>query len=238
MGVFAKLFGRNRDALIADLGDADNKTREAAAEGLRKNPDPRAYEALIAALDDPYDMVRRFAAGALGKLGDARAVPRLVEQAKTHEDSGSRSTATAALGDIGDPSALEPLIGLLSDSNATVRACAADSLGKLGDGRAVAPLLACLRDSQYGVRGRSIEALGAIGDSAAVEPLADYYWSTEGDRRVMARDAWERALQRWREQTNVDELVAFLKMDTSGEPIVKSIATSLGLIGKRAGARR
>lgn len=218
-------------ALIRDLGSDSPDVRERAADQLYEHPDRRATDALIAVLSDSRDMVRRKAALALGKIGDAKAVPALTQQALTHEDSGSRSTATAALGDIGDATAVEPLLQLLQDGNDTVRAMAAQSLGKIGDARATGALLGRLEDRTYGVRGRAIEALAAIGDPASVEPLARYYWKTEGDRRRMAKDAWDDALRAWSERGDVKPLRLFIAEDTSGEPIVKSIEKALGSVG-------
>lgn len=228
------------DALIRDLQSESNETRYQAADRLYEHPDARAVDALIAALSDSYDMVRRTAALALGAIGDPRAAPHLIQQALTHEDNGSRSTATAALGSIGDVSAVEPLIGLLEDADATVRAMAAQSLGKLGDTRATEPLLTRLGDRMYGVRGQTIEALAAIADPACVEPLAQYYWATEGDRRVMARDAWTDALQAWTERGDLRPLRQFLELDVSDEPIVKSILKALKSVesGQKRGAKK
>jgi HEAT repeat protein len=175
--------------------------------------------------------VRRTSALALGRIGDPKAVPALTQQALTNEDSGSRSTATAALGDIGDAAAVEPLLQLLEDGNDTVRAMAAQSLGKIGDARATGALLGRLTDRTYGVRGRAIEALAGIGDPAAVEPLARYYWQTEGDRRRMAKSAWDDALRAWSERGDVKLLRLFIAADTSGEPIVKSIEKALSSVG-------
>lgn len=213
--------------LIQDLQSDDPHTRYEAAKDLGDKADPKAVDPLIAALDDSFDLSRRFAARALGSIGDARAAPALIKQATTHEDPGSRSTAAAALGDLGDVSAVDALIGALSDDNATVRAMGAQSLGNLRDRRATAPLLERLHDSEYGVRGETIEALGKIGDPDAVEPLADYYWETEGDRRFVAKDVWELACAAWKDRGELKEMVLFLKMDTTDEPIVKSITGAL-----------
>jgi HEAT repeat protein len=220
------------DKLIKQLGSEDKYVRQEAAQALSRKPHRKALDALIAALQDDHDMVRRFAAGALGEIGDPAAVPALLEQAQNNPDSGSRSTASAALGSIlgtagGGEDALEVLLKMVDDDDATVRAMAAQSLGKLGDRRATPALLKLLTDSQYGVRGRAIEALADIGDPDAVEPLAAYYWQTEGDRRTMAEDAWRDALRAWRDRQDPDELILFLRMDTINEPIIRSIQRAL-----------
>jgi hypothetical protein len=104
-----------------------------------------------------------------------------------------------------------------------VRLNAAMALGKLRDSLAVAPLAKCLHDSQYGVRGTAIEALGRIGDPEAVLPLIQYYRETEGHRRFVKKETWDSMVQRWRERGDLRELILFLKLDVTKEPIVKSI---------------
>jgi len=227
-----KMDGRT---FVQDLQSADPSIREKAAEALIAKPCEGTVDALIVALDDSRDMVRRYSALALGAARATNAVARLVQQATTHEDLGSRCTAIAALGDIGDPIAVEPLLGLLSHRDADIRRLAAKALGVFGDRRAVTPLLACLRDQKYGVRGTAIEALGAIGDPSAVQPIAEYYWDTEGDRRSFARAAWEAALRDWKENQNLSGLISIIKLDNQPERIIRSIAESLEAIERKIG---
>jgi len=55
--------------------------------------------------------------------------------------------AASGLGDLGDASAVEPLLELfqrLSDNREEAKARVADALGKLGDKRAIAPIAASL----------------------------------------------------------------------------------------------
>ena len=82
-----------------------------------------------------------------------------------------RRDAAEALGEIGDPDAVEPLIGVLRDDNPSVRMSAAEALGQIGDVRAVEHLLAALKSPAVEVRKSAAEALGQIGDVRAVEPL-------------------------------------------------------------------
>jgi len=51
-----------------------------------------------------------------------------------------REAAVVALGELGDPSAVDPLAQSLYDEDTYVRAAAAKALGEIGDQRAVAPL--------------------------------------------------------------------------------------------------
>jgi HEAT repeat protein len=56
------------------------------------------------------------------------------------DDESSRWKAAEALGRLGDPEAVEELIGTLWDDDARVRRKAAWALGQIGDRRAYAPL--------------------------------------------------------------------------------------------------
>ena len=61
-----------------------------------------------------------------------------------------RWNAAEALGDEGDPAAIEPLIAALKDPYVDVGWLAAKSLGKIGDPRAIEPLLALLTQMKNG----------------------------------------------------------------------------------------
>ena len=77
-----------------------------------------------------------------------------------------RSNAAAALGEIGDAQAVEPLIRALGDAEYWVRSRAdTAALGEIGDVLAVAPLIQALSDADMLVRAGAAEALGEIGDA-------------------------------------------------------------------------
>ena len=58
----------------------------------------------------------------------------------SNDDEGSRWKAAETLGRIGDPRAVDDLIGALWDDDGRVRLKAAWALGRIGDMRAYAPL--------------------------------------------------------------------------------------------------
>jgi ATP-dependent DNA helicase RecQ len=73
---------------------------------------------------------------ALGEQGGPAAVPELIAALKD-ENGNVRCLAASALGKIGDPQAVEPLIALLqADPKPQVRQYAINALGKIGDHRA------------------------------------------------------------------------------------------------------
>jgi hypothetical protein len=117
--------------------------------------------------------------------------------------------ADDALGEIGDPRAVEPLIAALKDSGSAVglhaASNAASALGKIGDPRAVEPLIAALKDSndrvpcyaadalgkmsKVSVPCDAADALGKIGDPRSVGPLTAALTDANNDVRSSAADA-------------------------------------------------
>jgi HEAT repeat protein len=73
-----------------------------------------------------------------------------------------RTGAAWALGKLGDPRAVEPLIETLNDPKPRVRKDAAWALGRLGDDRAASPLNNLLQDKDDDVRQAVKTALDAL----------------------------------------------------------------------------
>jgi uncharacterized integral membrane protein len=70
--------------------------------------------------------------------------------------------AARALGETGDPGAVEPLASALGDGREYIRKAAAGALGKLGDPRAIEPLSAALNDRYASVRDCARQSLERI----------------------------------------------------------------------------
>jgi HEAT repeat protein len=68
------------------------------------------------------------------------------------KDESVRGSATKTLGEIGDPRAVDGLIGALGDKRWGVREKAVEALGKIGDPRALESLEELRHDNQYQVR--------------------------------------------------------------------------------------
>jgi len=79
--------------------------------------------------------------------------------------------AAAALGVIGDNSAVGPLIVALEAADARLRGAAAAALGKIGGDAAVRALTGAMKDTEAGVRKSVIKALVATGDARALDPF-------------------------------------------------------------------
>jgi hypothetical protein len=96
--------------------------------------------------ESALDEARWRAADALWEIGDRGAAPDLVAALQDPVPIVA-GFAASALGDLGDASAVDPLLELfwrLPDNRGEAKARAADALGKLGDRRALAPIAASL----------------------------------------------------------------------------------------------
>jgi hypothetical protein len=136
---------------------------------------------------------------------EAGRVEKLISEMKRTEDWRKKSRIADALADIGGP-AIDPVIGLLEDSNPETRSEAARILGRIAPARAVGPLLEKLSDKDVNVRFKAIEALGKIRSSEAVEPLISILESKTKDLSRLAAVA----LGRIGSKAAVEPLLGFL----------------------------
>ncbi len=145
--------------LVALLRDTP-RVRAEAAEFLGEIGDPSAAKPLIAAIDvsgtadRPAEVneANRKIASALGALRAADAVPALIGLTRSR-DGFTQVAAVDALGEIGDPAAVEPLSTLARDENAEPFASkkALVALGKIGDPRAARTILTMLFRERRGM---------------------------------------------------------------------------------------
>ncbi|HKO49745.1 MAG TPA: HEAT repeat domain-containing protein, partial [Polyangiaceae bacterium] len=92
-----------------------------------------------------------------------------------HLDDGTpevRRVVALALGDLGDPRAVVPLIGKIQDSRPLVREAVARALAQLANARANSALVLALRDADDGVRVAALAALGRIAEPSAVASVS------------------------------------------------------------------
>jgi HEAT repeat protein len=235
------------EALETKCNDTEPNVRAESARALGNVGDRRAVPKLVELLRDQNGFVRSATAEALGQLGDRSATLALI-QVLTGEKKqpvpgseqegiviGTKSdtlpdiarmkqveekiVATKALGDIGDPAAVDSLIehGLKSDAP-ELQAEAAVSLGKIGGEKAVKPLQQTVdpyykslpEDSQgYTISDTKVDetvrlrnekesrvrasvawALGQLGDPSAQETLK----RALNDENSLVRDAAAEAL--------------------------------------------
>jgi HEAT repeat protein len=98
-----------------------------------------------------------------------RDVKGLIE-ALSHKEWRIRRDAAIALGELVDPSAVNPLTAAIFDNDYNVKKSAAAALVKFG-AVAVKPFIDALENNDVIVRRLAVEALGKLQDKRAVEPL-------------------------------------------------------------------
>jgi HEAT repeat protein len=134
--------------LIAELSAPNYRVRAQAASTLGRLQAIQAIPALVDALGDfdPADESSRVnlgASAALAAIGERALAPLIaaLDEKRPPPHAGwSRYWVAEALGLLGDPRAVEPLIIALTDPEKAVREGAAEALGRLGDARALIPL--------------------------------------------------------------------------------------------------
>lgn len=125
-----------------------------------------------------------FGSSDIKKMKAAKDIDGLI---KTLQDkkASKRHLAAEALGEIGDPKALEPLIDVLKDKKRILRRNAARALGNIGDTRAIDPLIKTLEDENLNVRRDAALALGEIGGPRAGEALVKVVESRDGNTAAL-----------------------------------------------------
>ena len=139
----AKALGRVRNAdavepLIPLLQDKVKAVREEAAGTLAAIGDA-AFPSLLRALQHEDWLVRLHAVESLGKSKSKRAVEPLLSVLFNDRDSAVREDVVRALGEIGDPQAVEYLFTAMQEPG--LRTLVVETLGRIGDARAVPVLI-------------------------------------------------------------------------------------------------
>lgn len=125
------------------------------------------------------DQIRTLGSKALREGKDLKPlVPKLI--GLLQEDYPVRAPAAYLLGEIGEKSAVDPLISAIdysaavSDKDASkANGRIADALGKLKDAKAVRPLLKLTKSRDNFTALAAVQALGEIADPSALEPLME-----------------------------------------------------------------
>jgi HEAT repeat protein len=174
-------------ALTAALRSPDRLVREAAAESLIGDSDPRAIPSLRLALHDTDPVVRRLAARALGWPNNAAAVAPLIA-ALGDSDWQVVDGAVNSLASVGSP-AVEPLLSVLRGGDQVdpvLNRHASRALAAMAD----APtrrLLALLDSADSTTATWAAITLGDIGAREAIAPLRRLAKSDRGNLAWVAR---------------------------------------------------
>ncbi len=140
---------------------------------LAKGFDRMSQKELLKLLSHANMRVRLEAQYALAERGNKSVEALAKIAAETQSNPRARRHAIWALGQIGrkNPAALSPLLPLLRDGDAEIRAQSAKILGEGRANNSFAGLAALLGDSNLRVRFFAAQSLGKLGRSEAVQPL-------------------------------------------------------------------
>jgi HEAT repeat protein len=124
----------SRTALPA-LTDKEPIVRATAASSVTFLPKSQAVKSLVPLLEDRDEFVRRETAYALGSIESAEAAPPLLNLLRKEKIIEVKSAAVVGLGQSGNPSAVEPLLGILkarpNEDTEFLRRSAARSIGRI-----------------------------------------------------------------------------------------------------------
>jgi HEAT repeat protein len=225
--------------LIAIAMDKNNEyfLRRNAVKALGEIADTKAAAPLITLLKENHytapiskgldNEFRVEIIRSLGEIKNVEAVQPLIALINNEDPFLSRQVAVA-LGKLGDPRAIDLLIGILKNNkDSLVQREAAEALAKIGKPSAK-PLIGILNDDNYFARGYASFALGEIRETSAVEPLIHVL----KDKNLLVRAYAAEALGKIGDERAINGLVEALK---DKEPGVRENALlSLQKIGPSA----
>ena len=208
-GALAKIGEPAAEACIRALDSTDGEAQEALLDLLGALGEP-AVPALIQSLTSRRSRIRSQVAEILGGMNwepwsdserawyliareewmelalmGSPAVEPLIRMLNA-DDARIRCEAAATLGEIGDPTAVGPLVGALADED--VAPVAADALVAIGE-PAVAPVLELLEGGVGAARESAVEVLGRLGTSEAVPAIVELVRAGEDRLHRKAVDA-------------------------------------------------
>lgn len=130
-----------------------------------------------------------------------------------------REKAARALGEIGDPRSVAPLISALKNAGPNVREAVVEALGKIGE-PAVEPLMDALNHESSDIRRGAAQALGEIKDRRAVEALITTFVE---DQDVQVRQSAADALGEIQDQRATHALVPALRTSAVSQQAAEAL---------------
>lgn len=196
------------DPLLSCLTDKDEDLRKQAVIALGQLGDQRSLEALNAMLDrDEHQTIQPAIFHALCQLHDPNVYTRLSPLLKTAKNAEKVGWIARALGELGDPQAIKPLVRLMRRQEIKYDAVREipEALQKIGGKQAGKALCQIVQDihagtisiqpfeARYRLLSRCVTCLKKLGDPQAVEtllPLIEQrYKYKEHDIRLSAVEA-------------------------------------------------
>jgi twitching motility protein PilT len=161
-------------AAVELLRHSDPALRRYAIDILVNLENNQAVESLLMLLKDADWWVRERAAIALGKLGSKDVIPMLADLLAIPK---LRPAAAEAMGNIGDQSAVQPLLNHLQDSNTESRLAILSALEKIKSFDSIPYIETCLNDSSRDVRIRTAEVLARLRiDPDTLNEMHQRWW--------------------------------------------------------------
>jgi len=163
------------DGIVKLLFAQDGKYAMEAAGALAKMGGEKGVLALLKAVMDSSPTVRLAGAMHLCTVSDPNALPILLKVAADRSlPPPVRSQTIMSVGSIRNSASIKPLVPLLDDPDAGIRAMAAYALGDIGiaDEESAAALLRLCEDPRLDCRHSAAAALAKIKDPRALKFLA------------------------------------------------------------------
>ncbi len=167
--------------LEKDLEDLDEVKRENAMQQMRQLKNDIS-SVLLLALRSGDPSSRRGAAYGLGKLRDTGALELLIHASLNDCDESVRCWSVEALGIIGDPMAIPPLVEILGDPNPYIVYCASVALKRLPEDEVIKVLVEAYQTSEPNLRRRIIKMLGEMKAISAISYIIQGL--NDADKRV------------------------------------------------------
>ncbi len=192
------------ETLAEALTHAEPSVRESAAREFAKRKEKRGISLLVEVLSDENSVVRMAAATALNELGWRPADDTLhARHAAALQEFQVVSTLGAA--------AIDPLLILLEDKDASLRMAALETLGQIGGSRALKLFIEVLNDENPHVRAVAVQTLSKLNDPQAIEPLS----KLSRDQSWEVRSATVDALQNIQSSQSIPALLPFARDDAA-----------------------
>jgi HEAT repeat protein len=213
MGFLDRIFGKKTSKIYTSEVDADAATdiravepfkvpelkaalvsggyleRKRAAQALGEIGDPIAIDILSFSLRDPDFEVRKCAIEALGKIKDPNAAKSLISALGDPNNREMAEHIAKALGNIGDPIAIEPLT-LFANSGPRYYVgayVAIEALGKINDPKSLDALIEIHEKHSFSITSSALEVSKSfleLGDIRAIKPLLNVYSIVCGNKEA------------------------------------------------------
>ena len=177
------------DALVQVVEGPDDRLRDVAIHGLALMGEPRATEVLLRTARDPNPRARAAAMRALGQAAAEPGITSILCTGLLDADPWVRYYACQSLGKLGVSSAVDSILGLVTDRAGQVRVAAVEALSRLGSPRALGALRTAAKSSDPDVQRAALLGLGARKLPEALPSLLEAIASPDPATRLIAVSA-------------------------------------------------